>query len=272
VTNIAQTGATTFSTGTGNLSFNGNIITNIAQTGATTFSTGTGAVTLNGATTISGANTFATGTGNISLNGNVVTNIAQTGATTFSTGTGNISLNGNIVTNIAQTGATTFGTGTGAVSLNGATTVTGANTFTVNGGATTLKAGATVTGGNLVLGSAVTGPVHIRPLQQTAPTLTNGTGSTCTLVAGTNNDVAGELQVVVTTTGVSVPICTVTFNAAYTTAPIVVITPGNAATATWFRTANTNPFVTTTTTTWVLQANTTAQGAGTYLIYYQVIE
>ena len=100
--NFTQTGAGTFSTGTGNLSFNGNIVTNIAQTGATTFSTGTGAISLNGDVTLASGKNFT-----------------QSGAGTFSTGTGNISLNGNIVTNIAQTGATTFSTGTGAVSRTG---------------------------------------------------------------------------------------------------------------------------------------------------------
>ena len=87
--NFVQTGATTFSTGTGNISLNGNIVTNITQTGATTFSTGTG---------------------NISLNGNIVTNITQTGATTFSTGTGAVTLNGN--TSIVSGKTLTVGGGT----------------------------------------------------------------------------------------------------------------------------------------------------------------
>jgi fibronectin-binding autotransporter adhesin len=297
----ASTG--TFLTGTGNISLNGSVITNITQTGATTFSTGTGAIALNGAVTLASGKgitsaggaanldfsastgTFQTGTGNISLNGSVITNITQTGTTTFSTGTGAISLNGAVTLasgkGITSAGGTanfdfsgsngTFKTSTGAVSLSGTTTVTGANTFTVNGGLTSLKLGLNVTGGALNLGSAGTGPVHIVTAQQTAPTLANGTGATCTNV-GTVNDTAGQIQVVVTTTGTSVPICTMTFNSAYASTPNVFISPGNAATATWFRTSGTNPFVTTTTTTWVLNANATAQGAGTYLIYYFVIE
>lgn len=110
----------TFSTGSGNVSINGNIITNINQTGATTLSTGTG---------------------NISLNGNIITNIAQTGSTTFGTGTGTVSLNGNTTLasgkalslsgNISQTGSTTLSTGTGNISLNG--NITNYNGYTTSG-------------------------------------------------------------------------------------------------------------------------------------------
>src|SRR4029079_14862533 len=52
-----------FSTGTGNLSFNGNIVTNITQTGATNLSTGTGTVTLNGNTTVVNGKTLTVGNG-----------------------------------------------------------------------------------------------------------------------------------------------------------------------------------------------------------------
>jgi hypothetical protein len=107
--NITQTGATAFSTGTGNITLNGNVVTNITQTGATTFSTGTG---------------------NISLNGNIVTNITQTGATTFSTGTGGVTLNG--ATTVS--GANSFSSGTGAVTLNGNTSVVSGKTITIGGG------------------------------------------------------------------------------------------------------------------------------------------
>ena len=50
---------------------NGNLGTsgNISQTGATTFSTGTGGVTLNGNTSVSGSNTFTVGTGATTLGG-----------------------------------------------------------------------------------------------------------------------------------------------------------------------------------------------------------
>jgi hypothetical protein len=127
--NFTQTGAGTFSTGTGNISLNGSIVTNISQTGVTAFSTGTGAVSLNGDTTIAGGKglTAAAGAGNIN----------------FSASTG------------------TFQTSSGAVSLNGNTTVTGTKTLNVAGGLTTLGAGLTVssgnttlTNGNLTLGTA----------------------------------------------------------------------------------------------------------------------
>ena len=40
-----------------------------SQTGANTFSTGTGNVSLNGTTTVTGSNTFNTGTGNVTFSG-----------------------------------------------------------------------------------------------------------------------------------------------------------------------------------------------------------
>jgi hypothetical protein len=56
--NTTISGANTFSTGTGNLSFNGNIVTNITQTGATNLSTGTGTASLNGNTTLAQGKTL----------------------------------------------------------------------------------------------------------------------------------------------------------------------------------------------------------------------
>jgi len=88
---------------------------NFSQTGATTFSTGTGAVTLNGPVTVSGTNTFATGTGNISLNGSIVTNVIQTGAVNFSTGTGTVTLNGN--TSVVSGKTVSVGGGTAIKSI-----------------------------------------------------------------------------------------------------------------------------------------------------------
>ena len=150
--NISQTGAYTFSTGTGAVSINGAMTVaagklstfngGITQSGTNTFSTGTGAVSINGAMTVatgklstfnggiaqSGTNTFSTGTGAVSLNGNVT--IA--GTKTFSTGTGAVSLNGNVT--IA--GTKTFSTGTGAVSINGPMTVASTQLSTFNGGIT----------------------------------------------------------------------------------------------------------------------------------------
>ena len=115
--NFAQTGSTTFSTGTGNISLNGNVVTNIAQTGSTTFSTGTG---------------------NISLNGNVVTSITQTGATNFSTGTGTVTLNGN--TSIVSGKTLTVGGGTAikVVEIGTCTEAIAANSFPCVTGTTTI--------------------------------------------------------------------------------------------------------------------------------------
>ncbi|MEI6750993.1 MAG: hypothetical protein WCK69_00370, partial [Candidatus Saccharibacteria bacterium] len=87
VQNAAGTALLTADTSGSNLT----IAANISQTGAGTFSTGTGAVSLNGATSVTGTNTFNVGTGLSTFAGG---SISQTGAGTFSTGTGAVSLNG----------------------------------------------------------------------------------------------------------------------------------------------------------------------------------
>jgi hypothetical protein len=70
---------------------------NISQTGATTFSTGTGAVSLNGNTSVLGTSTFTSGTGSVTLNGATTlnSNFTQVGAYTFTTGTGAVLLDGD---------------------------------------------------------------------------------------------------------------------------------------------------------------------------------
>ena len=75
---------------------------NIAQTGGTTFSTGTGGVTLNGNTSVSGSNTFTVGTGATTLGGT----LGVTGATTLSSTLG---VTGNsIISTLSTSGLATF--------------------------------------------------------------------------------------------------------------------------------------------------------------------
>jgi len=72
---FSQTGANTFSTGTGAVSLNGDTTVaadkNFTQNGTGTFSTGTGAVSLNGATSVTGTNTFTVGTGLATFGANI---------------------------------------------------------------------------------------------------------------------------------------------------------------------------------------------------------
>ena len=110
----------------GNLSTSGNI----AQTGSTTFSTGTGGVSLNGNTSVTGANTFSVGTGATTLGGT----LGVTGNSSLSTlsTSGLATLNSASITTSATVG-TTLGV-TGATTLSSTLGVTGLATF--NGGAT----------------------------------------------------------------------------------------------------------------------------------------
>ena len=219
--NISQTGAYTFSTGTGAVSINGAMTVatgklstfngGIAQSGTNTFSTGTGAVSLNGNVTIAGTKTFSTGTGAVSLNGNVT--IA--GTKTFSTGTGAVSINGPMTVastqlstfngGITQSGTNTFSTGTGAVSINGAMTVATGKLSTFNGGITqsgtntfSTGTGAVSLNGNVTIAAnkdlTVTGGVD------TAISLSGNTVAISgTAVAGTPITVTGNTSITGTT-------------------------------------------------------------------------
>jgi hypothetical protein len=87
---IGKTGITTTVEGALTVDEAATFTGNISQTGATTFSTGTGSVSLNGNTSVTGANTFTVGTGATSLGGS----LAVTGAT---------NLNGNVTIGDATT-------------------------------------------------------------------------------------------------------------------------------------------------------------------------
>jgi len=111
-----------------------------------------------------------------------------------------------------------------------------------------------------------------------APTLATGTGSgtggTITATLSTNTtDMAGQVNITTgTAPAASATVFTVTFNVAYGTAPIVILTPGNAITA---RLNNVNNVYVSasSTTTFTVTSNTTALTATTaYVWYYQVVQ
>ncbi len=120
--NFSQGGtATTFSTGTGNVSLNGNT----AVTGSNTFTVGTGATSLGGTLGV---------TGNVSVNTNKFTIDASTGNTVIGgtlTVTGNTSLSTLNTSGLATLNSASV---TNNETVGGALTVTGVSTF--NGGAT----------------------------------------------------------------------------------------------------------------------------------------
>jgi len=142
---FSQTGATTFSTGTGQISLNGDVgiaagkdlamangagtvttgtgtVTvngNIDQLGATTFSTGTGAVVFNGATAVAEGKSFSVGTNSLTA-ADTPTQLFGT-VTIGHTNVGrSLTVKGNVeFTQSSDNGAPTFSTGVGAITING---------------------------------------------------------------------------------------------------------------------------------------------------------
>jgi len=104
----------------------------------------------------------------------------------------------------------------------------------------------------------------------TAPTIANGAGAgtspgTPTL---TGSDAAGQISIITgTLPSVSAVAVTVTFNAAYGTAPYVVIWPANAAAAT----LGFLPYVSSTTTTFTINTGSIALGGSTTYLYNYVV-
>lgn len=152
--------------------------------------------------------------------------------------------------------------------VNGTSPVTGLFNIatSINGGAastiTTLKSNGTLK------------PIHVGGLSS-APTIAAGVGAgtTPTVSVSTATDVAGDVNITTGTlpTGTNAVIATITFNVAYDTAPIVLLYPGNAATATLSGVSMV--FTTSTTTTFVLTSGTTALTASTaYVWHYHVIQ
>lgn len=104
------------------------------------------------------------------------------------------------------------------------------------------------------------------------PTYTAGTGAgTSPTITITGTDLSGKITVKVGsgTPAANAAIVTVNFNTAYSSAPNVVFSPGNANAAQL--TAN-KPFINSTSTTnFVLESNTTALVAGTTYIWYYMV-
>lgn len=109
---------------------------------------------------------------------------------------------------------------------------------------------------------------HLKSTQTTAPTVvagaSAGTGATASLARAT--DVAGEVTINTGALGVSTgSYATITFNKAYLTVPIVVLTPANG-------TISTSVYVTATTTTFDVNFALAGGISSTYLLNYHVIE
>ncbi len=104
---------------------------------------------------------------------------------------------------------------------------------------------------------------HLQSQQTTAPTIASNTGTPSISNA---TDIAGKVKIIALGTTTTI---TTTFNTSYATAPIVVITPNDAATATIM--VSSKIFVTSTTNTFVINFGAAAVAA-TYNFSYHVIE
>ena len=264
----------------------------------------TGVSTLTGATTVTG---LLTTTGGITSGANLVSDTTSTDslgltgtrwASTFSDNfTGNtITLDGatgvnilTIPTNKADAlsiidsagDLMVFKTTTGAqaLTITPATTITGLATLL--GGATTtsltLLNGETITnatdgmislGGKVTIAGAALGS-KLTSSQTTAPavTATGGSGITCTNGAGTDTkctDMRGQARV---TTANDTAAVVITFNVAYTVAPVCVVSAGDASTAT-----NATTTAITTSTTALTLTPVYAWGANAKIFNYICVE
>lgn len=223
---------------------------------------------------------------------------AQTGASGTIAGTAFVTLNGSSVgalnSNVTTTNAVT-------VLINGAPTA-GTNQSLTNSSALMIQGNTLstpVTNGYGLNVTAPTGSLHsyaaifkggnvgigtVNPTQQLdvagnvravhyvggspSPTVVVGsgagtTGQSATFMGGF--DTAGSIQVTVGTAGMvpSSPVVTLTFGQSYASPPFCVISPANAATA--GMNSGMQVFVTSTPTTMVINANSTALGTGLVL-------
>ena len=265
----------------------GNLI-DLQASGSSQFSvTQTGATTVGGTLAVHGASITGPIAGAFTIdNGNPsAINIGGSTAATLNLGMsgqiqallGNVTIAGTLGVTGGTTLSSTLGV-TGPTTLSSTLGVTGATTLSstlVVTGASTLNGGLTVTGGNANLGTTSSGPVHIETRQTTAPAVAVGSGAgaggSCTLGAN-STDTKGFVTIVTAgTKTASAAMCTITFNTAFGNAPSGHITPGNAATASLTNTTG-NPFVTTTTTTLVITANTATVANSTYIYFYVAID
>lgn len=176
---LVSTGSGTLTTGTGQITINGNVM----QAGATTFATGSGAITLNGPTTVADSTAFTVGSsgagGAATFYGAVNIGGSASGASVATTVYGSITQNDDPGGTLS-----TFSTGTGAVSANGDLTIAAAKNFLMSAGAGTFT---TANGLSTFMGDV---------LIDATGAFTSGTGSVTlngnTQVADSRNFVMGS--------------------------------------------------------------------------------
>ena len=163
--------------------------------------------------------------------------IALDGSAAITTGSGGLITTGNIT----QTGAKSVSTGTGGITCNGVMSCSGIATHTANivqTGSTSISSGSAgmINQGRLALTNASV------PTVFSTSTGAGTLGSPTVTVTG--NDTVGQITVFTgTNPSLAAIVCTITYNTAYATTPIVILTPGTAIQS------NVNAVVATTSTT-----------------------
>ncbi|MGE3801101.1 MAG: beta strand repeat-containing protein [Candidatus Kapaibacterium sp.] len=208
---------------------------------------------------------------NLTINGGTV-DASPVGATTPSTGA---------FTTLVATGASTLGNGDAGdvltVNTGGGTdlTISEAGLDRNSGATETLALDNTGAGNINVLINGATSTTNSRltvddghwtSQQTTAPTALPAGANVATTVLANETDVAGFINITTSGTPAAGAQGTVTFNAAYATAPIVVLTAANGAGA------GVGAYVTRTTTTFTVNFIGVPAASTSYQFFYQVIE
>lgn len=215
---------------------------------------------------------------NIAIGGSALNNTDQTATTDgignigigYLAGTGNTF--GTYNTILGHSANVSSGSLTNATAI-GANATVGSSNAVVLGNAASVLIGRSTTVNNAKL-SIKDG--HIQVSQTTAPTIAvsanAGTAGAAIFTVGiTSNDIAGQITLTEGTgSWLAGAQCTVTFNKAYSSAPIVVLTPINAAAASGA--SSQQVFVTSTTTTFVINFGIAAAGNANWKWNYIVIE
>ncbi len=214
---------------------------------------------------------------------NVAISNSANSSTAFTVSTAGTGSAASITLNNSASSADAFSVSTNA---SGATTsaITATNTASgTNKSATGLTVAATATGTGVPLGVNITcsggaTPVavqmkdgHLRSIQTTAPTIaaSANTGAAGTAVVANATDMAGAITIHTGGNGRAAgAVATITFNKAYSVAPIVMLTPTNASSGS----NSIQAYVSSTTTTAVVNFGNAAGNNVDYTYNYYVIE
>ncbi len=269
--------------GTDNTALGQNALTAVLTTNA---STAVGAGALEAAT---GANNTAVGSDALTLvvAGADNTAVGQSAGATVTTGSSNVFIGDSAdglaaSANCVAIGDNADADGTGCIAIGQGAKATATNAIAIGTGATNAVASTCIIGistapidvfttASLTIdGSVDNVGSHLISSQTTVPTVAvDATNWTTPVIGASSTDMAGTCGCSVGANGVGT--LTLTFDEAYAEAPIVTLTPNSAVTATYMGTTATVVYVTSTTTTFVINCAATGAGAQVLNFNYHVV-